>query len=187
MPSGSFSLGGHLDHAELDARWRRRDRTGDVACAAGAAAGMTAAGAGGISTEAELPGILRRQRRDCSGTAGSIGVGEVIDGVICSGASGLTLLSEGVGAAEQEAARVLQALPRPAARCHRHRAGSSPPGSVPSTITTTLAPTSSERIFEVMVEPPVGLPRPWTGGGLPRLPWHWPWRHGRLSGCTAAA
>src|SRR5262245_39414798 len=82
------------------------------------------------------------------------GVGEVIDGTAGAGAcmAGAALLSAGeseeagssiagIGGAELVSSRFIAIL------------------KVPSTITTTLAPTSSERIFEVMLEPSVpGMP-----------------------------
>ena len=84
------------------------------------------------------------------------GVGEVIDGMAGGGTAGAALLSAGesvaagssiagIGGAELVSSRFIAIL------------------KVPSTITTTLAPTSSERIFEVMLEPSVpGVP----GAGL---------------------
>src|SRR5262245_10946127 len=84
------------------------------------------------------------------------GIGEVIDGAAGACMAGATLLSAGeseeagssiagIGGAELVSSRFIAIL------------------KVPSTITTTLAPTSSERIFEVMFEPSVpGVP----GAGL---------------------
>ena len=78
-----------------------------------------------------------------------IGVGAVIEGVTCDGVAGLAASSAGGCAAgccslEFSIAGI---------------GGAVPPSSsviailkVPSTITTTLAPTSSERILEVMVD-----------------------------------
>src|SRR4051812_19770205 len=144
MPSGSFSLGGTWIMPSL-AR-----PVPESAPVTSLDAGGGATGAGGISTEAELP--------EFAGSAGAalfcdclpIGVGEVIDGVICSGVAGLVSTGGACGAgAGKEFSMACGA------------GGALPPSSrfiailkVPSTITTTLAPTSSERIFEVMVEAP---------------------------------
>ncbi len=79
----------------------------------------------------------------------SIGVGEVIDGRWRDGAAGLGAVLDG---------RWRRRLRDSNSACGR-RLRTLPPSSsviailkVPSTITTTLAPTSSERIFEVMVD-----------------------------------
>ena len=83
-----------------------------------------------------------------------IGVGEVIEGAAGSGIAGLALSSAGGGAAAGGAPDVSIA----------GIGGALPPSSsdiailkVPSTITTTLAPTSSERILEVIVDPSLAL------------------------------
>ena len=90
-----------------------------------------------------------------------IGVGEVIEGAAGAGAErgvprglvppGRSLeFHRGIGGALQVSSSVIAIL------------------KVPSTITTTLAPTSSERIFEVMFEPsvPAALLASWLVLGL---------------------
>ena len=106
-----------------------------------------------------------------------IGVGEVIEGAAGSGIAGLALSSaggwaEGAGSLELSIAGGRGALPPSSSVIAILK--------VPSTMTTTLAPTSSERILEVMVDGslallPVGLltapRRSLFGGGLrPRRP-----------------
>jgi hypothetical protein len=96
----------------------------------------------GIGTEAMLsPVPVTELLKDCR----PIGVGDVIEGVVWGGVAGLAplLAGEAGGAASIEFSI----------------AGGAPVSSsdiailnVPSTITTTLAPTSRERIFEVMFE-----------------------------------
>src|SRR3954447_18657289 len=109
-----------------------------------------AAGTGGISTEAELPELAAAGAAlfwDCR----PIGVGEVIDGVTCSGVAGLFSTGGGAcgagGGGEFSIACGDGDELLPSSRFIAIL-------KVPSTITTTLAPTSSERIFEVMFEPP---------------------------------
>src|SRR5579871_2458907 len=82
-----------------------------------------------------------------------IGVGDVIEGVICAGAAGLAPPLAGAAAGAS------------AGLSTAGIAGGAPVSSrliailnVPSTITTTLAPTSSERIFEVMVDGALAWP-----------------------------
>ena len=83
-----------------------------------------------------------------------IGVGEVIEGAAGAGMAGLAPSSAGGGA---EGACSLELSM--AGHC-----GTPPSSSViailnePSTMTTTLAPTSSERILEVMVCPALAVP-----------------------------
>ena len=103
-----------------------------------------------------MPGIATCALSSALGAEGlfdcrPIGVGEVIDGAVGAGAGA------GAGAAELSAGDWTGACPLELSIdgiC-----GASPLSSsviaiwkVPSTITTTLAPTRSERIFEVMVE-----------------------------------
>src|SRR3954453_3750532 len=90
MPSGSFSVGGTW----IIASFARLvpDSAPGTSLEAGCGA---AAGTGGISTEAELPELAAAGAAlfwDCR----PIGVGEVIDGVTCSGVAGL--FSTGGGA-----------------------------------------------------------------------------------------
>src|SRR3954471_7001240 len=146
MPSGSFSPGGTW----IIASFARLvpDSAPVTSLEAGCGA---AAGSGGISTEAELPELAAGAGAALFWDCRPIGVGEVIDGVTCSGVAGLFSTGGGAcgaGAGDEfsiacgdgdellPASRFIAIL------------------KVPSTITTTLAPTSSERIFEVMVEPP---------------------------------
>ena len=82
------------------------------------------------------------------------GVGEVIDGVTVSGVAGLELLSAGgcaaaAGSADFSIPGICGALPESSSVIAILK--------VPSTITTTLAPTSSERILEVTVEASLDL------------------------------
>src|SRR4051812_40117001 len=107
-----------------------------------AIAAATGAAACGITTDAVLSVLGAGAFIDCR----PIGVGDVIEGM--AGIVGLAL-STGGGAA---------------GGCSREISDSGIDGAVPlsnsviailkvpSTITTTLAPTSSERIFEVMVD-----------------------------------
>src|SRR3954465_9283303 len=142
MPSGSFSVGGTWMIASFVRLVPDSAPVTSLEAGCGAAAGT-----GGISTEAELPAAGAALFWDCR----PIGVGEVIDGVTCSGVAGLFSTGGGAcgaGAGDEfsiacgdgdellPSSRFIAIL------------------KVPSTITTTLAPTSSERIFEVMVEPP---------------------------------
>jgi hypothetical protein len=97
----------------------------------------------GIGTEALLsPVPVTALLKDCR----PIGVGDVIEGVVWAGIAGLALLLAGDGASVEFSVAGI--------------AGGAPVSSsviailnVPRTITTTLAPTSRERIFEVMFEP----------------------------------
>src|SRR5262249_52592370 len=97
----------------------------------------------------------------CSGAAGLLSTG---DGGSC-GAGWLDVFSIACGAG---------ALPPPSSRFIAIL-------KVPSTITTTLAPTSSERVFEVIVDPPslpLSLARPAVAALAPRA---------GFSDCAAAA
>ena len=83
-----------------------------------------------------------------------IGVGEVIEGAAGAGAAGLALSSaggwaEGCGSLEFSIAGICGALPLSSSVIAILK--------VPSTITTTLAPTNNERILEVIV----GVSLPW--------------------------
>ena len=180
MPSGSFSLGGTWIMPSL-AR---------LAPDSAPVTSLLAAGGGGVA--ADRRGFDRDRCQPLPAGAGAglfcdccpIGVGEVIDGVTCSGVAGL--VSTGGGGACGAGA-----LDEFSIACGD--GGALPPSSrfiailkVPSTITTTLAPTSSERIFEVMVE------RSWPVLGAAcdgaALTLALPWRRGRLfRGCAAAA
>ena len=91
-----------------------------------------------------------------------IGVGEVIEGVAGAGIAGLALSfaggwAEGAGSLELSIAGSGGAVPLSSSVIAILK--------VPSTMTTTLAPTSSERILEVMVDGLLGLV---AGGGLER-------------------
>src|SRR3954447_127934 len=145
MPSGSFSVGGTWIIASFARLVPDSAPVTSLEAGCGAAAGT-----GGISTEAELP-VLAAAGAALFWDCRPIGVGEVIDGVTCSGVAGLFSTGGGAcgaGAGDEfsiacgdgdellPSSRFIAIL------------------KVPSTITTTLAPTSSERIFEVMVEPP---------------------------------
>jgi hypothetical protein len=98
----------------------------------------------GIGTEAMLSLAPVAALKDCR----PIGVGDVIEGVVWAGIAGLAPLAAGEAG---DGASVELSAPG--------IAGGAPVSSsviailnVPSTITTTLAPTSKERIFEVMFE-----------------------------------
>src|SRR5512140_3828400 len=141
MPSGSLSVGGTCTRLSLRpagaigwvgmAPVTSLDETGETA---------GAAGVDGIATDAVPSAALGAELfSDCR----PIGVGEVIEGAAGSGMAGLALSSaggrtEGCGSLELSMAG----------------GGGVPPSSsviailkLPSTITTTLAPTSSERIL----------------------------------------
>jgi hypothetical protein len=104
------------------------------------------AGIGGISTDAVLPEAFGAELlNDCR----PIGVGEVIEGVTWAGAAGFSSLSaggcaEGAGSLEFSAAGTGETLPPSSSVIAILK--------VPSTMMTTLAPTSSERILEVTVD-----------------------------------
>src|SRR4051794_41815734 len=83
MPSGSFSVGGTWIIASFARLVPDSAPVTSLEAGCGAAAGT-----GGISTEAELPELAAAGAAlfwDCR----PIGVGEVIDGVTCSGVAGL--------------------------------------------------------------------------------------------------
>src|SRR6187399_207221 len=108
------------------------------------------AGCGGTAMRALSSVFGADKLFDCFST----GVGEIIMGAGAAGMAGLALLS-GAGACAAgspgcSVAGICGALP----------VSSSVIASlnVPSTITTTLAPTSSERILEEMVEAPLSPP-----------------------------
>ena len=117
----------------------------------------------GIATDATLSLAAGAEPlSDCR----PIGVGEVIEGVTASGVAGLALLSAGGWAAgggslEFSIGGICGALP-PSSKVIAIL-------KVPSTITTTLAPTSSERILEVIVEGSLALSPASFFSGL-RLP-----------------
>ncbi len=104
-----------------------------------------------------------------------IGVGEVIEGVIGAGAAGsgiagLALSSADGGSLEFSIGGNCGALPPSSSVIAILK--------VPSTITTTLAPTSSERILEVIVEGSLspadflsGLRPAFSGGGAAAAAW----------------
>src|SRR5207245_1944221 len=87
----SFSLGGTWT---VPSRARLAPDSAPVTSLEGA--GGAAAGARGISTDAELPGFGTGAGAALFWDCLPIGIGEVIDGVTCSGAAGL--LSTGGGA-----------------------------------------------------------------------------------------
>jgi hypothetical protein len=99
----------------------------------------------GMATEATpsaLPEFVLL--KDCR----PIGVGEVIEGAVWAGIAGLAPLSAGEAGDDASPEFSMPGID-----------GGAPVSSsvmailnVPSTITTTLAPTSSERIFDVMVD-----------------------------------
>jgi hypothetical protein len=98
----------------------------------------------GIGTEAMLSLAPVAALKDCR----PIGVGDVIEGVVWAGIAGLAPLAAGEAGAGASVELSAPGI-----------AGGAPVSSsviailnVPSTITTTLAPTSKERIFEVMFE-----------------------------------
>src|SRR5258705_4750902 len=131
-----------------------------VACAVGIVAVTSPSGAGGAEGGAWVCGMATDAApstalgaallSDCR----PIGVGEVIEGAAGAGIAGVAPSSAGDGA---EGACSLELSM--AGTC-----GMPPSSSViailnePSTMTTTLAPTSSERILEVMVDGSLAVP-----------------------------
>jgi hypothetical protein len=95
-----------------------------------------------------------------------IGVGEVIEGAAGAGASGLALslagdCAGGAGSLEFSIGGICGALPASSRVIAILK--------VLSTMTTTLAPTSSERIFEVIAEPALALAFEGFFSGRPAL------------------
>ena len=110
-------------------------------------AGGGAAVAGGIAIRALSSVFGAEELFDCR----PIGVGEIIEGAGAAGIAGLALLvgrrlRRGGRLAGLSIAGICGALPVSSSVIAILK--------VPSTITTTLAPTSSERILEVMFEAP---------------------------------
>src|SRR5689334_6069894 len=144
MPSGSRSVGGTAIMASLP------PAAGIVVIAP--VTSLAAAGAGaacGGATIRALSSVFGAEELfDCFST----GVGDIIRGPGAAGIAGLVLLSAGAGACAAGAAGSLG--------CSIIGSCSTLPVSssviailnVPSTITTTLAPTRSERILEEMFE-----------------------------------
>src|SRR3954452_19111956 len=181
MPSGSFSPGGTW----IIASFARLVPDSAPVTSLEAAGGVGAAVCG-ISTEAVPLGLVTDPGAALFCDCFPIGGGEVIEGVTCSGAAGL--LSTGGGARGAGSLDVFSIA------CGDDD-GLLPSSrfiailKVPSTITTTLAPTSSERIFEVMVEPPswpLSLARPAMAALAAAFALALAPRAG-FSGCAAAA
>src|SRR3954467_12470373 len=91
MPSGSFSVGGTWMIASFVRLVPDSAPVTSLEAGCGAVAGT-----GGISTEAELPELAAGAGAALFWDCRPIGVGEVIDGVTCSGVAGL--FSTGGGA-----------------------------------------------------------------------------------------
>src|SRR5258707_685483 len=142
-------------------------RIGALPCGAGiepvtsaaAAAGARGPAPGMGSAAAGVPGFGAGAISDCR----AIGVGDVIEG---SAGGSAALVGVSAGGAGGEASPEISA-----GIC-----GAGPESSsviailkVPSTITTTLAPTSSERIFEVMVDDPLAASPAGLLSGAARL------------------
>jgi hypothetical protein len=137
-----------------------------VTSVAGAAdVGLGCAAAGALSELGGAPGVGAGASGDCR----PIGVGDVIDGSTGPGAAGLFSLSTGSGVSGVASLEM-------SFETSLGGDGGEPPSSSViailkelSTITTTLAATRNERIFEVMVEDPCAG-RVWFWSGLePRL------------------
>src|SRR5690349_5743960 len=155
MPSGSRSLVGTATIANLVAVG------GSVVIApvmslaaagagAGASTGACAGGGGGTAIRAPSSMFGAEELFDCFST----GVGDIIRGVAgIAGAAGITglMFSTGAGARAGAAGSLGCSI---VGSCSTLPVSSSVIAilNVPSTITTTLAPTSSERILEDMVE-----------------------------------
>ena len=185
MPSGSCSVGGTCTIAELAGcgavgavgiapvtslarrpaqprRMRRlRDRRPARRPACSARTNCSIAG-----RSASARSSTARGRRHGAARRGAVG------GRLSGGAARLELSIAGIGGALPVSSRFIAIL------------------KVPSTITTTLAPTSSERIFEVMVERSVRRCAT-LALSLALLPWRprpWPRAAGLVvGGCAAAA
>src|SRR6202163_3135474 len=143
MASGSLSVGGTCTIERLP--------PASAACMAGmvpviSLADISKAVGCGIATDAVASGAFGAEPfSDCL----PIGVGEVIEGVAGSGTTGFALSSAGGGSLEFSIGGNCGALPPSSSVIAILK--------VPSTITTTLAPTSSERILEVIVEGSLSL------------------------------
>ena len=151
MPSGSLSVGGTCT---IESLWLPGE-----AGAVGIEPVMSLDEIGEAAARAAVAGSQPRRRSSAAGAellsdCRPIGVGEVIEGVTASGVAGLAPSSaggwaEGGGSLEFSIAGICGALPPSSSVIAILK--------VPSTITTTLAPTSSERILEVMVEGSLAL------------------------------
>src|SRR5947208_2274251 len=143
MPSGSRSVGGTAIMASLP------PVAGIVGIApvTSLAAGEDGAACGGTAIRALSSVFGAEELFDCFST----GVGEIIKGAGTAGVAGLGLLSAGAGACTGAAGSLDCSI---IGSCSTLPVSSSVIAilKVPSTITTTLAPTSSERILEEMFE-----------------------------------
>src|SRR4051812_33746293 len=144
MPSGSRSVGGTAIMASLP------PVAGIVVIAPGMS--LAAAGAGGVACGGTaIPALSTAFRPEAYFDCFSTGVGEIIKGAGVTGNAGCFALSAGAGACTGAAGSLECSI---IGSCSTLPVSSSVIAilNVPSTITTTLAPTSSERILEEMFE-----------------------------------
>src|SRR5438445_6788062 len=143
MPSGSRSVGGTAIMASLP------PVAGIVGIApvTSLAAGEDGAACGGTAIRALSSVFGAAELFDCFST----GVGDIIKGAGAAGVAGLVLLSAGAGACAGAAGSLECSI---IGSCSTLPVSSSVIAilKVPSTMTTTLAPTSSERILAEMFE-----------------------------------